>query len=97
METFRTAVCKALTVQSCGSTWCRELVTQEDLTHSYNQILCSTAVKQCLEILVQASFEAAQRDPVHATNPSLKAVEITPGAAEHIQSEVHANAVTLSC
>jgi hypothetical protein len=29
--------------------------------------------------VVQASFEAAQRDPVHAKDPSLTAVDITPG------------------
>ena len=28
---------------------------------------------------VQASFEAARAEPVHAKDPSLKAVEITPG------------------
>ena len=30
-------------------------------------------------VSLQASFEAAQQGPVHATNPNLRAVEITPG------------------
>ena len=34
---------------------------------------------------MQASFEAAQQEPVHAKNPSLKAVEITPGKPQVVR------------